>query len=61
MYIGPSDNNEGQSSEEGNHSIQFTDSFPLVQIVGNKRIILEHYSRVLSASGRYEVRYRSDV
>ena len=39
---------------------RFTDLFPLVQLVGNYRIVLEHYPRKLSASGRYEVRLTED-
>jgi hypothetical protein len=31
-------------------------SYPLVQLVGNSRIVIEHYPRKLSSSGRYEVR-----
>ena len=30
--------------------------YPLVQLQGNYRVILEHYPLKLSASGRYEVR-----
>ena len=45
-------------SNDGSNDIdsRFTDLFPLVQLVGNYRIVLEHYPRKLSASGRYEVR-----
>ena len=39
-----------------NGNVAFVDAFPLVQLVGNGRIILEHYSEILSSSGRYEVR-----
>ena len=36
-------------------------SYPLVQLVGNSRIVLEHYPRKLSNSGRYEVRYEQYI
>jgi len=44
----------------GGGGLQFTDVFPLVQLVGNYRIIIEHYPRRLSTSGRYEVRLTED-
>ena len=53
--IGTSEYNPSPS-DEGVVDIPFTESFPLVQLVGNHRIVLEHYSRALSSSGRYEVR-----
>ena len=36
------------------------DAFPLVQIVGNFRVVLEHFPKKISTSGRYEVRLRED-
>ena len=51
LIVGPS---EDDAIHQGN--VAFVDAFPLVQLIGNKRIILEHYSGILSSSGRYEVR-----
>ena len=34
--------------------------FPLVQLQGNHRIVLEHYPKKVSNSGRYEVRIHED-
>ena len=31
-------------------------SYPLVQLQGNAKIVIEHYPRKTSSSGRYEVR-----
>ena len=51
LILGPS---EHVAIPNGN--VAFVDAFPLVQLIGNRRIILEHYSGILSSSGRYEVR-----
>ena len=34
--------------------------YPLVQLQGNHRIVLEHYPKKVSNSGRYEVRMHED-
>ena len=38
------------------YSLNVLDEFPLVQMQGNGRIVLEHFPRKTSNSGRYEVR-----
>lgn len=35
--------------------------YPLVQLQGNNKIVLEHYLREPTSSDRYEVRYSLEV
>ena len=56
-HLGPLEGSKIVNAEENPGEKSFIDSFPLVQIVGNHRIVIEHYSRTQSSSGRYEVRY----
>ena len=36
------------------------EEYPLVQLQGNHKIVLEHYPKKVSNSGRYEVRMHED-
>eukprot|EP00094_Tigriopus_californicus_P001836 TCALIF_01772-PA protein Name:"Similar to Lama1 Laminin subunit alpha-1 (Mus musculus)" AED:0.11 eAED:0.12 QI:0/0.86/0.58/1/0.95/0.95/24/1780/2877 len=36
------------------------DEYPLVQIIGNSQVVLEHFPRKMSSSGSYEVRMHED-
>ena len=44
------------SNGEKPYSPGILEEFPLVQLQGNYRIIIEHFPKKVSNSGRYEVR-----